>query len=159
MAKLGRDTIFKLVGGEIHMQFKGSGFDTMSRAIDHYRTAAKDFRPAFKAFDPIMKRSIQINFAQEGRPQRWQALAEKTEDDREAKGYPRAHPILERTGKLKRGFYSRIGPRSYAIHNRVPYFPYHQHGTNKMPARPMVVILDGLERRFTELARKHLTEF
>lgn len=49
--------------------------------------------------DSIMQKSIEKNFASEGRP-KWQALADETLEDRESKGFS-SGPILTRTGSLR----------------------------------------------------------
>lgn len=153
----GKNTVFKLIGAELHMQFTGDGAGELSVMLDHYQTRAKDFSPAFGAFDKqVMMPGIQKTFSQGGRPNRWHPLAESTQRQRVAEGYGGASPILVRSGALKKGFRSRIGKRSYAVFNRVFYYPYHQFGAPNLPARPMVVVLTGQRRLFTEIVRKYM---
>lgn len=43
------------------------------------------------------------------------------------------------TRKLIEGFeYVQTGPSMFEIQNEVPYFPYHEQGTVRFPARPMM---------------------
>lgn len=156
MATPGKYTVVKLVGSDVTIQFQPDGADALIQKLDHFSAGAKDFTDVFRDFDPIMLASIRNNFVSEGRPSKWKPLALSTVLQREREGFGGSHPILVRTGALKRGFRSRIGKRSYAIYNRVFYYPYQQFGTPTIPARPMVVALKGLRSNFTEIARKHL---
>jgi len=49
--------------------------------------------------DKIMQKSFLLNFSREGRPEKWQALSEETEMDRDYEGYDEG-PILQRSGSL-----------------------------------------------------------
>lgn len=156
MATPGKNTVVKLVGCDVITQFTTTGEEQLIQKLDHFSAGSKDFSAVFMDFDVIMQASIQNNFKAEGRPQSWQPLALTTVARRIREGVGGEHPILVRSGKLKRGFKARIGKHSYAVYNKVFYFNYHQFGTPNMPARPMVVMLKGLRSNFTELARKHL---
>jgi phage gpG-like protein len=156
MAEPGKNTVIKLVGCDVITQFTTTGQEQLIQKLDHFSAGSKDFTAVFMDFDNIMQASIQNNFKAEGRPQSWQPLALSTVSQRIREGYGGAHPILVRSGRMKRGFKARIGKRSYAVYNKVFYFNYHQFGTPKMAARPMVVMLKGLRSNFTEIARKHL---
>lgn len=46
----------------------------------------------------VMRFAVELNFREQGRPNRWQALAPLTIAERQAKGY--TGPILQRTGAL-----------------------------------------------------------
>ncbi len=65
-------------------------------------------QPAPADYAPIqdaIRAGFAINFAnEEGDDRPWFPLAKRTEDQREALGYPRAHPILVRSGDYKRSF-------------------------------------------------------
>lgn len=157
MAQLGKNTVIKLMGVEIKLQFADDGTKQLTDKLERLRIAGNDFSPAFEEFDKtVMMPGIDRTFQQQGRPLRWQPLAEATVKDRIRKGYGGTFPILERTGALRRGFRSRVGKRSYAVFNRVKWYKWNQFGTPTIPARPMVVVLVGQRRRFTEIARKHL---
>lgn len=156
MPSPGKNTVVKLIGADVIVQFTGDGSEKLIHKLDHFSVGAKDFTAVFTDFNVIMQASIQNNFKAEGRPASWQPLALSTVSQRIREGYGGSHPILVRSGRMKRGFKERIGKRSYAVYNKVFYFKYHQFGTPTIPARPMVVMLKGLRSNFTEIARKHL---
>jgi phage gpG-like protein len=154
----GRDTRIKLVGGEITFSVGDPQMITMTRTLDHYRTSTRNFAPVYEQFATYHRRSIQRNFAAEGRPVRWARLTEGTIKDRIRQGFGRG-PILVRSGRLKRGFRFEWGPRSYRVWNRTPYFNAHQYGypPNNLPRRAMLTLLTQDKAQFTRLAREHLS--
>lgn len=156
MAKPGKSTVIKLVGADVIMQYTTTGAEELVVKADHFGKVARDFSKIFQEFnDQVMMPGIQKNFSVQGRPTRWASLTAATVRDRVRKGYG-ASPILVRSGKLKRGFKSRIGKRSYAVFNSVAWYKWNQFGTDTIPARPMVVLLTGQRRQFTEIARREL---
>ena len=153
----GRTTRIKLVGGEITFSMEDPQMVKVRRPLEHYRTASRDFRPVYKKFAVYHERSIMRNFAAEGRPNQWAPLQPATIADRRRRGYG-AGPILQRSGKMRRGFAFDYGPRAYTVTNSTYYWLYHQHGAPKanIPARPMLVLLPQDKGEFTRLARRHL---
>ena len=152
----GQHTRIKLVGGEMTFSVSDPQLIEMRVPIEHYLAGARNFKPVFEAYWKYHQRSIERNFAHEGRPKRWKPLAPITIAERLALGFGPG-PILVRTGRMKRGFRARIGPRSYRVFNRAPYFSYHQLGTDRIPARPMLVLLPQDKAQFTKLARRYMT--
>lgn len=53
--------------------------------------------------------SIKKNFEEEGRPDKWEPLKERTQRERRAEGYDPEHPILVRSGELKRSATTKEG--------------------------------------------------
>lgn len=95
---------------------------------------------------------FQDNFPAEGSRlgSKWKALAASTQAQRARLGYGAAHPILERTGALKRGFEKQVKRLSVRVFNPVDYFQYHQMGGGKLPQRKMI---DAPEKIKTEVVR------
>lgn len=157
MARRSKHTRIKLVGGEMTFSMSDPQFVELRRPLEHYRTAARDFSPVYKRFSQYQRRSINRNFAAEGRPRRWAALRPATVADRVRQGFG-AGPILVRTGAMKRGFKFGWNTTTYWVYNTAAYFLYHQHGAPaaNIPARPMVVLLPQDQAQFTRLARAHL---
>lgn len=153
----GKNTRIKLVGGEITFSMQDPQLIEVRRPLEHYETALRDFSPVYERFSVYHDRSIMRNFAAEGRPDHWAPLKPATIVDRQRQGFG-AGPILVRTGKLKRGFRFKWGPRSYQVSNSRFYFLYHQDGAPdaNLPARPMLVLLPQDQAQFTKLAREHL---
>jgi len=85
----------------------------------------------------------------------WAPLAQSTRKDRVRKGYNAARPILERTGKLRKGFKAKSDSDSIIATNEVSYGKYHQSGTNKMPQRKII----GFSSRFLDYLIVELTRY
>lgn len=153
----GKQTRIKLVGGDVTFSVQSPDDVELMRPVEHYLTGARDFSPVYAKFADYHRRSIDRNFAAEGRPGRWAPLKAATIRERIRLGYGPG-PILVRTGRLKRGFRFEWGPRSYRVWNVRSYFVYHQFGAPgaNIPARPMLVLLPQDQREFTRLARLHL---
>lgn len=153
----GRNTRIKLIGGEMSFAMRDPQFEEMRKPLDHYRTAARDFSPVFEDFSRYHARSILRNFTAQGRPSKWAPLAAATIEDRIRKGYGPG-PILVRTGGLRKGWRYKWGAQSYRVDNRKHYWIYHQLGApaNRLPARPMLVLLPQDLAQFTRIARHHL---
>jgi phage gpG-like protein len=103
--------------------------------------------------DAIMQKSIEKNFASEGRP-KWQALAGETLEDRANKGFSPG-PVLTRTGNLRDELTSLRGKVTSNFNSAMMSwgidqlrgeeklkFGVHQSGKGKsgqfIPARPML---------------------
>lgn len=129
----------------------------------------KDLRPIWPEIDLILRKSVATMFKREGRGRfKWKELAEATKIDRERKGFPSAHPILTRTGRLRRGAARPHGEHIFVkrklsmdFGDTVPYGIYHQMsreiraGRGKLPRRPYIYIdkkdvakIIGIIRRF-----------
>lgn len=101
-------------------------------------------------------------FEREGdRAGRWANLAVSTQEDRRRHGFPPAHPILRRTGSLRRSFenahdqhaVSRLRVSGLGTQWRLyvgsshPVAKYHEYGTRRMPRRKITDIHDDGRRR------------
>lgn len=147
----------RIVGGEVQFSMSDPNNVEMRRALSHYNTAVTDFSPVFEAYAAYHRRSIQRNFAAEGRPNRWPALQPATIQDRLRQGYS-SGPILQRSGRLMRSFLFTWRKTSYSVRNKVPWWTAHQYGyaPRNLPARPMLVLLAQDKAQFTRLARLHV---
>ena len=103
-----------------------------------------DFRPLAEPIDWEIRKSNEEMFGGEGGSRApWAALSPYTVADRIRKGYPGEHPILVRSGDLKRSILRKQDPfhilekhRDYIdTGTKVFYAIFHQTGTRKMPAR------------------------
>ena len=45
------------------------------------------------------------------------------------------HPLLNKTGRMKRSFQFKSNRKGFTIQNSSPYSGYHEEGTNRMPKR------------------------
>lgn len=67
----------------------------------------------------------------------WAPLAESTEADKAAKGYPPDAPLL-RKGDLRESIQHEVKPLEAIIGSIDPVMVFHEFGTSKMPARPVL---------------------
>ncbi len=123
------------------IQIDASQMHALEGAVAQLAGMTSDFRSEWRAVTPAISRRLASRFKQEGPG--WAPLAESTQRDRVRRGYDAAHPILMREGDLRRSFLDGsvqiyepdwmyyVSPSEIA--------PYHQHGTPRMPARPIVV--------------------
>lgn len=144
--KIGHFTAVKIMGANVVMKHEQQT-PTFVMSLDEIAQGVKDLSPAFTKFSTYMLREIQDTFKRQGPREHWTALKKSTVADRIRQGYGGSHPILVRTGQMKRGFRTRVGPRSFAIYNRMYYYRFHQWGTSAMVARPMVVIYEYHRRQ------------
>lgn len=125
----------------------------VDRILQGIEGAARDLTPAWPAvvavFQAIEARVFASEGASTGAP--WPQLKPSTQSDRARKGFPPAHPILERTGKLKRaltigeGAFVAASPTSmrYILsEEQAGYFKYHQstRPRTRLPRRAPVLL-------------------
>lgn len=71
------------------------------------------------------------------------------------KNYP-GRGTLERTGRLRRGFSSDANQTSVIVENKVSYGRFHQYGTSRMKARPIMHIDKKLEDNIVDIFKEGL---
>lgn len=158
MAKFGKFTRIKLVGGTLNFNLEGNAIPKWAKRHDHFKTFAKDMSPFFLDYGEYQLKSIDRNFVAEGRPKKWTSLAPSTIALRLAAGFG-VRPILQRTGRLRRSFKMSATKRTMKITNRVPYFQMHQQDDGagkKLPRRIMVLLLDQDKAQLTRKFRSHI---
>ena len=140
------------------------GIDKASQDLEAIRARAKNLRPVFsKLIAPYLMRITRQNFSQEGRPTKWQALADATIADRMRQGYG-AGPILVRTGQLMNSLANPGAP--YQIlemsasrlryGTRDPKAIYHQKGTRFMPQRLVLAVTQQDERVMGQMIKSYI---
>lgn len=67
----------------------------------------------------------------------WAALADSTEEEKARLGYPASAPLL-RTGMLRDSIESQSVGSMAVVGTDDPVMIYHEFGTSKMPARPVL---------------------
>jgi phage gpG-like protein len=108
----------------------------------------RDTREPLDQTKKWLMNDIQQNFNSEGkRYGMWKPLAMMTQIERARLGYGAQHPILERTGNLKRSFTAKQSNNKLEIINNVKdkktgegYFNKHQLGGGRIPQRVMMDI-------------------
>lgn len=147
--RYGVNTRIKFVYGDLN--FKVSG---VQEAADFLHGAIKrstNFAPVFQAFQPVWFDAIADAFEAGGDPVQWPALS-PAYDGWKSGRHP-GMPIMRLSDRLYESVTSqttdtiwRVGPRSIQFSSRVPYFEYHQLGTSRMPARPVLTLPESAER-------------
>lgn len=106
----------------------------VDKQLGHLVQALK-FRDSMKKSVELLAKEAQQNFEQQGRIYGlWRPLAMSTRKQRARLGLG-ARPILNVTGKLKRGFKTSSWEDKAEIRNIVSYAKYHQFGTKRIPKR------------------------
>lgn len=140
----------------------------LSRTLDGLEERLRDLSGAWPAIVSTFRGIVARAFATEGvsTGQAWKPLAPATVRDREGgpfRGrpgaspgiqkvrFPGAHPILERTGMLRRSLatdqglgFTTMTPQSLDVGSKVPYFKYHQSPKprKKLPRRAPVLLTE-----------------
>jgi hypothetical protein len=128
------------------------GIPEVDRMLQGIESRMQDVSPAWpkvvEAFQAIVARAFSSEGASTGAP--WAQLKPRTQLDRQRHGFPPAHPILQRTGKLQRalttgeGAYVRsmANRLEYLLSSEVGYFKYHQsrQPRTRLPRRAPVLL-------------------
>lgn len=141
-------TVVKALGGEVMLSFGST--EEIIRFFERAEGRLSDLRIPFDRYGRyLVEKHIPAQFKAQGTPKRWAALSEKYRRWKERR-FP-GRPILVLSGRMKAGFRWKAKKRSLQIINRVaagqkgnktPRFEWHQGGTPRMPARPMLQITD-----------------
>jgi len=102
---------------------------------------------------------VETNFISEGGlVGGWAPLTEGTVKGRLRAGYGGEHPILQRTGALRRSFYSLVDEKKAIISSSSPYFVYHQSRMPRtiLPRRAMLVLVENTRQNIVEVFHKFL---
>src|SRR5574344_2793092 len=99
----------------------------VERALLEVAQKCEDMRPLMKNIAGIMADSTEENFAQEGRPDKWQELAESTIKKRKkTKHWP--GKILQVEGQLATSITTQYDSESAVIGSNLAYAAIHQLG-------------------------------
>lgn len=143
MVTFGRTARIKFVGGVLNIKVRGQ--DSITQELTGVIRRSSDLRVPFEAFRPVWIDAIQENFDAEGDPVPWPELSPAYAGWKSS-AYP-GQKMLRLTDRMYDSLTSmtsdtiwRTTPRTIQFGSRVPYFIYHQEGTSKMPARPMMTL-------------------
>ena len=122
----------------------------------------KIFQPPLTDSGKLMVKSVDRNFAEQGRPRRWARLSPTTLRMRRSSGNNSAR-ILQSTGALRRSIRFRlVGGTSVEVGTNKTYGAYHQagyvggFGNRKVPARPFLVFQKVDVTRIQDIFTKHI---
>src|SRR5574344_27491 len=122
----------------------------------------EDMKPLMKNIAGIMADSTEQNFANEGRPDKWQELSERTIKKRKKTGhYP--GKILQVEGQLAMSVTTQYDENSAVIGSNLAYARIHQLGGNagngykvEINARPYLNLTESEFKEIIEETKKYL---
>jgi phage virion morphogenesis protein len=138
------------------IKVRATGLQDVQAYLGKTVARAKDLDPPLKKGGNIMLRSIDQNFKVAGRPKMWKPLSTAYGVRKLKSGYS---PLpLTRTGQLRRSITFRVRGRKLSVGTSVPYAPYHQFGTRRMPSRPYLIFQNEDIRRIEQLIVQHIVK-
>ena len=133
----------------------------VENALATFEESLAEQSPALRRIADDFRAMIAQQFATEGRAEGtpWAELAPSTLRRRRA-----STSILYETGALLRsltepgaaGHVEELEGYSLTLGSQLPYAGYHQSGTRRMPARPIIVLSGTRAERWTEIVRQQI---
>lgn len=148
--------------GGFKLTFDVMGDTQVARGFSRFADNVKDMSDAFREIVKDFHEGERKQFETEGGygAGGWQPLAMSTVL---RKGGP--SPILVREGTLRD---SLVGESPYSIVDirplearmgtKVPYARFHQKGTSRMPARPVIMLPEGQKTRWHKIVHRYLVK-
>ena len=159
----GRTTVVKMFGFNLEIN-TSAGVAGLEQRIAEIRGNIDNLQPALARWgDYIVNEHIPAQFDAQGTPKRWASLKEPyATRKREIWGNK---PILVRTGRMRDGFRHETGRKSMRVvnrvtagqSNRIPRWIFHQDGTPRMVARPMIQLTDDDRDELSLLVLTYVT--
>jgi phage gpG-like protein len=138
----GRQTVVKLVGADLKVNTGDT--TTVLERLERIGGRMRNWQPVLDEFGQyLVEQHIPRQFKAQGTP-RWAKLSARYARWK-LQHYGR-QPILIASGAMSKGFRWQATKRTLRVINQVsagqgggePRWAYHQNGTSRMPARPMV---------------------
>jgi len=134
----------------------------LNQVLDRLFEKTSDLRPLMKNIAGIMADSVEENFKQEGRPEKWAELAESTIKQRKKKGYWPGK-ILQMRGELAASITSEDSENLAIVGTNKAYAAIHQFGgeagrnkKTKIEARPYLKLTKNDINTILNISTKHL---
>jgi phage gpG-like protein len=139
----------------------------VSQALESFQEALADNAPALATVADDFREMVAQQFASEGRAEGtpWAARggAGLAPPSRRAM---QASPLLVHTGALRdslttpgaAGSVEELDAGSLTLGTRLPYAMFHQLGTRRMPARPLIVLSDERSAKWAEIVRSAIQD-
>jgi len=127
------------------LRFTVEGIPELSRILALTNQRVSNFKPPLQNSVRFILADIERNFVTEGGlVGGWRPLAPSTVRGRIREGYGGEHPILQKTGKLRKSFFSTVTDNRAMVTSRSPYFAFHQSRLprKKLPRRAMLVLTE-----------------
>lgn len=144
-------------------KFEVAGDVQMARGFSRFAESIKDLRPAFREIERSFREIERRQFQSEGSygSGGWARLSPAYAEWKEAH-FP-GKPILQLTGALMGSLVGKTSKSviemeklSLAIGTRLEYAIYHQKGTPRMPARPIIKLTGEDKRQWTKILHRFL---
>jgi phage gpG-like protein len=158
--------------------------EAVAKSLGEFQDAMADQQPALTQIADDFRGLIAEQFASEGRAAGTPWAARKTQGGadiaryamsakrksqtwrRTAMSAPPDAPLLVRTGALRdsltqpvaAGHVAELDRQTLTMGSRLPYALFHQTGTRRMPARPIIVLRDDRSQKWTEFIRAAIEE-
>lgn len=152
----GRLTTLRLFGATVYFN-EGVDKAAVGTSLRGLAVRMQDMqRPLSRFGRYLVEQHIPAQFAQQGFPRRWAPLSPAYAARRGA------GPLLIVTGEMAAGFSYTVRAASLVVSNDVrhggttPIWRYHQLGTSKMPARPMLQLQAADRQQFVEYVHEWL---
>ncbi|HEC65850.1 MAG TPA: hypothetical protein ENI23_11170 [bacterium] len=126
------------------------GEKQLSRRLTKLGKNVEDFRPEFRKSTRFLKGF----FGREVFISRGSMIGERWKTRKRSYGWP----ILERSGKMRKGFRDRTEKLSGEVWNAVDYFKYHQSNMPRrvLPRRVMMKLTDRLKNKIVSIFHEGL---
>jgi phage gpG-like protein len=135
------------------------GDERLLKKFDDIEGYLDDLRKPLNDTGDLLMDKYDDNFPAEGRILRkpWKQLKASTLAQKARLGFGNKG-ILERTGKLRKGFEKKVTSGSVRVFNEVPYYKHHQKGSGRLPQRKMIDITENIKQDIIEIFRKRLSK-
>ena len=141
------------------LRFTIEGIPELSRILALSHKKISNFKKPLWQSAKLILRDVERNFTTEGGlVGGWTPLALSTVRGRLRMGFGGEHPILQRTGALRRSFYSTVSSKKATVTSKSPYFSYHQSRKprTRLPRRAMLVLVENTKQNIVEEFHKFL---
>jgi len=136
----------------------------LNHVLDRLFEKTSDLKPLMKNIAGIMADSVEENFKQEGRPDKWEELKKVTIKVRTKKGYWPGK-ILQMRGGLAASITSAYDEASAIVGSNKEYARIHQLGGDtgknkktKIEARPYLELTENDKNKILNISTKYLNE-
>jgi len=141
------------------LKFTIEGVPELSRILAVTQKKVSNFKEPLLKSSKLILNDVERNFATEGGlVGGWTPLSASTVSGRAREGFGGAHPILQKTGKLKKSFYSNVDSKMAVVTSRSPYFGFHQSRASRtrLPRRVMLLLVERTRQNIVEEFHKFL---
>lgn len=143
----------------VTIQIETIGDERFVRGFNRFLDEIKDFSPVFELLWDDFTEINKKNFDRQGTPERWKPLSEDYAAWK-AKVRP-GRPILVFDGNLRASLtglspdtIKKIGKTEAEFGTTLPYAPYHQRGSGRLPRRKPVQIAEPDKMRWSKIIHR-----